>query len=169
VLLSQIVFRNPPMSGARVVQAIAALDTAGLRTVVFGGWGVDALVGRQLRTHTDLDLLVEASELGRAIEALGSLGYRRWNEDDAPAPSGPIDPIRTVSCRDGALRVVDLHGTDLGVLEVKDGTIDTHKVACLSAEQQLQTQVGRSWTPARRRRRRGNAAALRALLATKSG
>jgi lincosamide nucleotidyltransferase A/C/D/E len=168
VLLSQIVFHNPPMPSSRVVETIAALEAAGLRTVMFGGWGIDALVGRQLRKHTDLDLLVETAELDRAIEVLDGLGYARWNEDDAPEPSGPIDPVRTVSCRDGALRVVDLHGADLEAFEVSAGKIASHEVACLSAEQQMQTQVGKTWTPARRRRRQGNLAALRALLAARS-
>jgi lincosamide nucleotidyltransferase A/C/D/E len=169
VLLSQIVFHNPPMPGPRVVETIAALDAAGLRAVIFGGWGIDALVGRELRKHTDLDLLVEASELDRAIEVLGALGYARWNEDDAPEPSGPIDPVRTVSCRDSALRVVDLHGADLDAYEIADGLIGSRKVACLSAELQIQTQVGKSWTRGRRRRRQVNLTALRALLATKPG
>jgi lincosamide nucleotidyltransferase A/C/D/E len=169
VLLSQIVFHNPPMPGARVVETIAALDGAGLRTIIFGGWGIDALVGRQLRKHTDLDLLVETAELDRAIEVLGGLGYGRWNEDEAPEPSGPIAPDRTVSCRDRALRVVDLHGGDLDAFEPVTGVIGTREVDCLSAEQQLETQIGKSWTRARRRRRQGNLAALQGLLATKPG
>ncbi|HEX4305014.1 MAG TPA: hypothetical protein VHZ54_03160 [Solirubrobacterales bacterium] len=169
VLLSGIVFHNPPMPRARALETISTLEDAGLRSVLLGGWGVDALVGRQLRNHSDLDLLVEPSELNRAIEVLGGLGYARWNEDDAPESLGPIDPERAVSCRDRALRVVDLHGADLDALEVTVGSIESHKVTCLSAEQQLQTQVGKTWTRARRRRRQGNLTALQTLLTTKSG
>jgi aminoglycoside-2''-adenylyltransferase len=169
VWASQIVFHNPPMPRARVLETLAVLDAAGLRTVMLGGWGVDALVGRELRKHSDLDLALEAGDLDRAIEVLASLGFELWNSDDAPAALGPLRPERAVSCRDGALRVVDLHAADLAPLEVKEGVIGTRKVACLSAEQQLQSQIGRSWTPARMRRRRGNTAALQALVTTKPG
>jgi lincosamide nucleotidyltransferase A/C/D/E len=164
VLLSEVVFRNPPMPCARVLEVLSALKTAGLRTVMLGGWGIDALVGRQLRQHRDLDLALEPCQFDRAVEALQDLGFERWNEDEAPLPFGPIEPERTATFRDRALRVVDLHGTELALLEVNDGLIGNREVACLSAEQQLQTQVGRCWTPGRLRKRRGNLSALRSLL-----
>jgi lincosamide nucleotidyltransferase A/C/D/E len=169
VLLSEVVFRNPPMPRARVLETLAVLEGVGLRAVMLGGWGIDALVGRQLRTHRDLDLVVEPRQFDQAVEALQSLGFERWNEDDAPLPFGPLKPERTATCRDGALRVVDLHGADLDTLDVTDGLIGNREVACLSAEQQLQTQVGRCWTLGRLRRRRSNLAALRTLLTTKAG
>ena len=169
VVLSEVVFRNPPMPPARVLEVVSALQAAGLRAVMLGGWGIDALVGRQLRKHRDLDLVVEPRQFDRAVEVLQGLGFERWNADDAPVPFGPLKPERTATCRDGALRVVDLHGAELAALEVTDGRVGNREVACLSAEQQLQTQIGRCWTPGRRRRRRGNLAALRTLLPSKAG
>jgi lincosamide nucleotidyltransferase A/C/D/E len=169
VLLSQLIFQNPPMPRERVLATLATLDAAGLRTVMLGGWGIDALVGRELRKHRDLDLAVEVGDLERALEVLATLGYARWNEYEAPAPVGPLTVERAVSCRDEALRVVDLHGADLTRLETDKGLIGGHEVVCLSAEHQLQSQVGRSWTPARMRSRRVNKAALRKLLATRTG
>jgi lincosamide nucleotidyltransferase A/C/D/E len=169
VLLSEVVFRNPPMPRARVLEVLSALETAGLGTVMLGGWGIDALVGRQLRKHRDLDLVVGPRHFDQAVEALQGLGFEPWNEDDAPLPFGPLKPERTATCRDRALRVVDLHGADLATLDLTDGLIGNREVTCLSAEQQLQTQVGKCWTPGRLRRRRGNLAALRTLLATKAG
>ena len=44
------------MSGAEVLRVLDALDGAGIRTGITGGWGVDALLRRQTRPHTDLDL-----------------------------------------------------------------------------------------------------------------
>lgn len=40
-----------------------------------GGWGIDALVGRQTRTHRDLDLAVDTDAVADAVAVLGTLGY----------------------------------------------------------------------------------------------
>ena len=42
---------------------------------VNGGWGVDALVGRQTREHGDLDVYVDADVVPDLIEWLASRGY----------------------------------------------------------------------------------------------
>jgi lincosamide nucleotidyltransferase A/C/D/E len=39
------------------------LEQRGIRFWVMGGWGVDALLGRQTRPHKDLDLLVALADL----------------------------------------------------------------------------------------------------------
>ncbi|HEX4305015.1 MAG TPA: hypothetical protein VHZ54_03165 [Solirubrobacterales bacterium] len=168
-MLSELVFRNPPMPLDRVTETLDAFDGAGIRVVIMGGWGIDALVGRELRVHRDLDLAVAPDHLDEAAKALEGLGFERWNTDDSPTPLGPITFERTQSCRDRALRVVDLHGTDLGALEVTGGHIGTHQVTCLTAEQQLQAQTGNQLTPSRFRRNRTNLAALTALIAAKRG
>jgi lincosamide nucleotidyltransferase A/C/D/E len=54
---------------------LEALDAAGCRAWVGGGWGVDALAGRQTRPHRDLDLAVETERLAATLEALAALGY----------------------------------------------------------------------------------------------
>jgi len=54
---------------------LAALAAAGCRSWVAGGWGVDALVGRQTRPHRDLDLALDAVRLDAGLTALASLGY----------------------------------------------------------------------------------------------
>lgn len=54
---------------------ISALRRHGIDPGVSGGWGVDALVGRQTRAHRDLDLSVPAGHLDRALFALTGLGF----------------------------------------------------------------------------------------------
>ncbi len=39
-----------------------AFETAGLAFWIDGGWGVDALLGRQTRPHSDLDLAVHLAD-----------------------------------------------------------------------------------------------------------
>ncbi|WIY06941.1 hypothetical protein QRX60_24935 [Amycolatopsis mongoliensis] len=40
-----------------------------------GGWGIDALLGRQTREHRDLDLLHRLDQEDAVLEALAALGY----------------------------------------------------------------------------------------------
>lgn len=80
-----------------VADVLALLADADPR--VLGGWGVDALVGRQTRGHRDLDLAVRADALDDSVAALIDHGYlvvTDWL------------PVR-VELVDGADRVVDLH------------------------------------------------------------
>jgi lincosamide nucleotidyltransferase A/C/D/E len=58
-----------------VIQVLDALDRAGVRHWVGGGWGVAALAGRQTRHHRDLDLNVDVADLSGCLAALGALGY----------------------------------------------------------------------------------------------
>lgn len=62
-------------SAADVVELLAALELGGVEARVLGGWGVDALAGRQTREHRDLDLAVPASLLETALEVLAGLGF----------------------------------------------------------------------------------------------
>ena len=46
------------MNAERVLEILDRLRSHGVTASVDGGWGVDALVGRQTRPHEDLDLVV---------------------------------------------------------------------------------------------------------------
>jgi lincosamide nucleotidyltransferase A/C/D/E len=168
VFLSQLAYRNPAIPPERVLETMMALELAEIEVVVIGGWGVDALIGRQLRPHADLDLIADRGELDRAAEVLRGLGYETWNHDHSPGPIGevPISAARTF--RDGALRVVELHGADLRQVDSVQGSIEGHPVACLSADSQLRAQyaMGKAWTPRRRSNQRRNIAAVLSALRT---
>jgi lincosamide nucleotidyltransferase A/C/D/E len=61
-----------------------ALSGAGVRCWVMGGWGVDALLGRQTRPHKDLDLLVHVADLPALHAYLRQTGFVRtleWEEN----------------------------------------------------------------------------------------
>jgi hypothetical protein len=166
VLLSQLVYRNPPMPRERALETLRALDRAGVETVLIGGWGIDALVGEELRPHGDLDLLADENQLERAVEALAGLGFEPWNHDSAPGPIGEVRVSSAQTFRDRALRVVELHAVDLGEVDAARGRIGTMRVSCLSADHQLhaQRQMGRTWTPQRRSNQRRNLAAVAGAL-----
>ena len=66
------------MTGTGLAQAVlvcSRLTDAGVRYWLAGGWGVDALFGRQTRSHRDLDLLVDARDEALTLEVLADLGY----------------------------------------------------------------------------------------------
>ncbi len=65
------------MGGAEVIRVLDALEAAGIRAGITGGWGIDALLRRETRAHGDLDLGVAAEAVDRAIEAVRPLGIRR--------------------------------------------------------------------------------------------
>jgi lincosamide nucleotidyltransferase A/C/D/E len=63
------------VDASEVLRVLDALDSAGIRVGITGGWGIDALLRRQTRSHGDVDLGVASEALGTAIEALGPMGY----------------------------------------------------------------------------------------------
>jgi lincosamide nucleotidyltransferase A/C/D/E len=64
------------VTGTDVVRVIDCLATAYISFWVDGGWGVDALVGRQTRPHSDLDLVVELDRTDDILARLEPLGFR---------------------------------------------------------------------------------------------
>jgi lincosamide nucleotidyltransferase A/C/D/E len=71
------------MTAADVLEILDRLDAAGIEWWIDGGWGVDALLGRQTRPHDDLDFAVRASDLDRIRRVLAE--FREVNEDQWPA------------------------------------------------------------------------------------
>src|SRR5438094_3109313 len=55
--------------------SVELLEADGIDVWLDGGWGVDALLGRQTREHDDLDLVVELGHARRIIELFGGFGY----------------------------------------------------------------------------------------------
>jgi len=52
----------------------AALDDAGIGWWLFGGWGLDARIGRPTRRHGDIELWVERNDGDRTRDAVISIG-----------------------------------------------------------------------------------------------
>ena len=133
--------------------ALDALEAAGIRVVVNGGWGVDALLDEQTRLHDDLDVHVPIDELGHVCAALAELGYNECLVRDGR--------LENFVLRAAGDRRVDLHAvrfdrTGGGVYRMSDGTdwiwppgsfsgtgsIGGRTVECLSFEGQLLEHTG---------------------------
>jgi lincosamide nucleotidyltransferase A/C/D/E len=63
------------VKATEVLRVLAVLDAAGIRAGLTGGWGVDALLRRQTRSHGDADLGVPAELVDAAVDALAGIGY----------------------------------------------------------------------------------------------
>jgi lincosamide nucleotidyltransferase A/C/D/E len=63
------------MGPGEVLKVLDALALAGLPSWLDGGWGVDALLGKQTRSHEDIDLVVELARLDEVRAILGELGF----------------------------------------------------------------------------------------------
>jgi lincosamide nucleotidyltransferase A/C/D/E len=136
------------MTAADVLEVLDRLEAAGIETCLDGGWGVDALLGRETRRHRDLDVVVRRVDADIVQRALAPLGFVH------AADARPGLPSRVV-LRDGRARQVDLHpvavdtngdawqnlggrfgrypATGLG----GEGMIDGRKVRCLTPELQV--------------------------------
>ena len=71
------------MTAERVLEILGVLRSGGVRATLDGGWGVDALLGRETRPHEDLDLVVALTDVPRIQEALRPLGFA-LHEDHLP-------------------------------------------------------------------------------------
>jgi lincosamide nucleotidyltransferase A/C/D/E len=64
-----------PTTAADVIEVLRLLSGVGAGPRLSGGWGVDALHGRQTREHRDVDLAVDAGRLDACVETLQRNGF----------------------------------------------------------------------------------------------
>ncbi len=155
------------MSVADVHAVLDALAGVRCRAWVGGGWGVDALAGRQTRSHRDLDLAIDADREAAALAALADLGYRvetDWRpvRVEVAAPGERWVDLHPVAIDDDGNGVqAGLHGATFlypadGVVT---GRIGGRAVECLSVAQQVLFHSGYPLTD----RDRADVAVLQAL------
>jgi lincosamide nucleotidyltransferase A/C/D/E len=94
------------VEAADVLEVIDLLAGVGVRFWIDGGWGVDALVGEQTRSHLDLDLAIRTEDLSMYIRAMVSAGFRTTRIDN---------PYNFVM-GDSRGRLVDVHLVDFTVV-----------------------------------------------------
>jgi len=59
----------------RIIKAVVnTLDAAGISAWLFGGWGLDARIGRIAREHGDVEFWVERTDAGRSKAVLTGAG-----------------------------------------------------------------------------------------------
>lgn len=89
------------MTASDVTAFYRAMQGLGIEIWLDGGWGVDALLGRQTRPHGDLDIVVQQKDLETLVAWLAARGYREApREDTCPW---------NFALGDGEGREIDLH------------------------------------------------------------
>lgn len=73
---------TPQTTAADVIELVNLLDAHGIGVVIDGGWGVDALLGKQTRMHSDLDIAVERADVPNIRALLERRGYKEVLRDD---------------------------------------------------------------------------------------
>lgn len=138
------------MQLVEVLTVLAELRSADCRVWIGGGWGVDALVGRQTRAHRDLDLAVKAEDEPATIRVLERRGYRvetDWRPvrvELTAQEKGWVDLHPVVFDDNGDGRQADFDGRhfDYPAAAFVDGVLDGVKVPCLSRQQQVRFHTG---------------------------
>lgn len=141
------------MPAEMVPAVLAALDEEGIRAWLIGGWGIDALLGRQTRRHLDLDLAFDAREGAeeRAIAALSSRGFEVVKRETLSTPPGlPFRLSARIVLDDGRRHLVDLHPVEAtrdqagggDVEPTAEGRVAGSRVRCLTGTLQLALHQG---------------------------
>ena len=139
------------MEAREVARLVSALEEGGVTVWLDGGWGVDALLGEQVREHDDLDLVVELASVSTLTATLAELGY----EHIAGTPPASFVLV------DARGRQVDVHPVAFddeggGVYRMEDGrdwvypaegfagrgSVDGLPVRCLGPEIQVLVHAG---------------------------
>jgi lincosamide nucleotidyltransferase A/C/D/E len=138
------------MKAFDVLELLDLVDRAGIRAWVGGGWGVDAVVGRQTRPHGDLDLAVDAAQLEALLTVLAEQGFQvtvDWlpSRVELTAADGrrvDLHPVRFAP--DGSGVQAGLNGSSFEYPSdgFATGAIDGRMVPCLSVALQLRFREG---------------------------
>lgn len=70
------------MSAGYIVKLYNQFEELGATVWIDGGWGVDALLGKQTRVHSDLDIALEYRFIPTLRKYLESQGYKDMPRDD---------------------------------------------------------------------------------------
>ena len=127
-----------------MTRVLDALSADAVRWWIAGGWGVDALVGRETREHRDLDLAIDAEDEQAAVDALQRIGFavetdqRPTRVELASPGDGWVDlhPVRFDADGNGRQEGLDGGWFDYPRTAFTTGTIAGREVRCLTVEQQ---------------------------------
>lgn len=153
-LVHRVKYRVVSTPAWRVLAILDLLAAAEVRVWVAGGWGIDALLGRQNRPHLDIDLVIsdDGPPYQQVAQVLTGEGFRFTGSYNSPGI--PI-PWCHVWRHDAGHKVevlpVPLDKPPFAPAKMTEaaswqpfteGTIDGQRVPCLSAELQFLLHTG---------------------------
>jgi lincosamide nucleotidyltransferase A/C/D/E len=127
------------VSAEEAIDIYRRLSAEGIQVWLTGGWGIDALLGKQGRPHKDLDIIMLLDDVVRLRELLAGEGYglkELWEENLWVADGRGGEVATAFVLHDAEGRVFsrdDLAG---------QGAIAGFAVRCLSAAAQMSCHTG---------------------------
>lgn len=136
---------------------------SGIQVWLTGGWGIDALLGRQTRPHHDLDVIMLLDDVVRMHALLETDGWglrELWSENRWDTDSHGVETATAFVLHDAEGRELDVHAMRLdergngiptweadGLMFTSqdlagEGMIAGAAVKCLSVETQLLVHTG---------------------------
>ena len=155
----------------QVVSLYLDMETHGVQLWLMGGWGVDALLGRQTRDHHDLDVLIEVESVERFRQRLHDLDFvfqYVWDDEtwwvhdvsrsgSEPQPTafvyahedgGEIDTHVARREADGAITALWTSPYELTADALTGrGVVGRRRVRCLTADMQRSAHTGYELPP----------------------
>ncbi len=147
--------RMTVMTVERALDLLDLLAAAHLDVWVDGGWGVDALVGRQTREHGDLDLGVARPQVDEVIAILATAGYAvtdaRYIEVTVQLTHTEeghrVDLHPSTPLPDGGTEQLDFDGNAHYLPPPAVGRIAGREVRCMPLTTQFNTHTGYTLRP----------------------
>lgn len=140
------------MLAQTVLDLYNSLEKLGVTIWVDGGWGVDALLGKQTRAHKDLDIAIQQKDVTVFRELLENNGYKEVKPEIA-RPHNFVLADEAGNEVDVHVIVLDEQGNGIygppesGEMYPADsltgiGVINGQKVKCISAEWTIKFHSG---------------------------
>lgn len=138
------------MEAEDVVELVQLLEKNGIDLWLDGGWGVDALLGKQTREHDDLDIVLQEKDLLKLRELLEARGYKDVPRDDTRFEnfvlgdsSGNLVDVHAFHFNANGNGIYGEKGETYPALSLKGrGTINGQPVKCITAEQIVKFHTG---------------------------
>jgi len=137
----------PEMTVGDIIEIVQLFEINQIELHLDGGWGVDALLGKQTRPHADLDIAVQHKDVPYIRSLLEAQGFREIPRDDSWECNFVLEDDRG--------HQVDVHsctfdsaGNNIyGVAYPFDsltgtGSINGHPVKCISPEWLVKFHTG---------------------------
>lgn len=135
------------MDSTTVITLLKLFEANGIEVIVDGGWGVDALLGKQTRQHNDLDIATSHHNVAKLRALLNAHGYKEIPRDDTSEYNFVM--------RDTRGHEIDIHtylfddkGNNTGGIAYPAdsltgaGTINGYSVRCISPEWMVKFHTG---------------------------
>jgi len=131
------------MSSTDVVDLYTNLENIGIKIWIDGGWAVDALLEKETRQHSDLDIAIQRKDIIQFREYLQTQGYEEIERDE--------DKKWDFVLADSKGHEIDVHSFNLdegGLIVEKDeypdgsldgfGVIGGYRVRCVAPKYLIQ-------------------------------